>query len=379
MRFIILCLIVFVGCTSGDTFERYNSIYEVYDEASLQTIYIDETELINVVEEDYQIINSPSGAEYDVGLGHWISVHRESLFVVEYDKKGIKEIDLQSGKRLAQYQFEGEGPGEYRRISYYYSDNNTHFIVDTSLSKIILYDSDWNHIKDIIFEDLYSHPFNDFAFSADKFYFMSASNKDFILNSVSFRKNADSVHAFHNRIIPLGKQPKQYNEVYMDHADGKIAVIHPTIPFVFLYDRDYKIEQILQINFPGLGEIEQNAGTSDAERGGVNTNEQVILNPPPIAIETDKRISMNYFIIDMLYLDDRIAVYYANRYADLRFLTVLKKENCSWEHESSYRFYKDDDTLFTTFKMTYDEPWIYMGGMFEENIIRVNLSDLVSR
>lgn len=379
MRFIILCLIILVGCKSDNTFERYNIIYEVYEDARTETIFIDETEIINVAIQDYQTISSPVAADYDIGLGHWLSVHGESLFVVNYDKKGIKEIDLRSGKRMAQYQFEGEGPGEYRRISYYYSDGQSHFIVDASLSKIIQYDFDWNHTRDVIIEDLYSHPFNDFSLSANNFYYMSASNKDYVVNTLNIVDRRDSVQAFHRRIIPFGKQPSQYNEIYMDSNDEGLAFINPAMPFIFLYDREHQIDRILQIKFPGLDLIKSNVEISTMQNRGVENNETVLLNPPLVAFETDKRISMNYFIIDILYLNNRIAVYYANRSAELRFLTVLKKEKNEWMHDGSYQFYKDDNTLFTIFSMAYEEPWLYLGGMFEEDIIRVNLNDLVSR
>ncbi|REL33513.1 hypothetical protein DYD21_12145 [Rhodohalobacter sp. SW132] len=351
----------------------------MYGDELIETISIDEAEIIDVGNQNYQTIRSPLDAPFDVGLGHWFSVHGESLFIVNYDKKGIKKIDLRSGKHLAKYQFEGEGPGEYRRISYYYSDGQSHFIVDTSLYKIIQYDLGWNHIKDVILEDLYSHPFNDFAFSSNNFYYMSATNEQFVVNKLNLTDQPDFVQAFHRRIIPIGQQPVQYNEVYMDSNGEELAVINPALPFIFIYDREYQIDRILQIKFPGLDLIESNVERSNLQSTGIENNESVLLNPPPIAVETDKRISMNYFIIDILYLNNRIAVYYANRHAELRFLTLLKKEKNNWAHEGSYRFYKDDNTLFTIFSMAYDEPWLYLAGMFEEDIIRVNLSDLVHR
>lgn len=380
MRFVIICLLILVGCKSDNTFERYDIIDEIYEDAPTETIFIDETEIIDVAIQDYQTISSPVAANYDIGLGHWLSVHGESLFVVNYDKKGIKEIDLRSGKRIAQYQFEGEGPGEYRRISYYYSDGKFHFIVDASLNKIIQYDLDWNHTRDIIIEDLYSYPFNDFTLSANNFYYMSATNKDYVVNTLNIIDMPDSVQAFHRRIIPIGKQPSQYNLIYMDNHDEKLAFINPAMPFIFLYDREHQIDRILKVKFPGLDLIKSNVEISNTQnRGGVESNGTVLLNPPPIALETDKRISMDYYIVDILYLNNRIAVYYANKAAELRFLTVLKKEKNEWMHDGSFRFYKEDNTLFTIFSMAYKEPWLYLGGMFEEDIIRVNLNNLVNR
>jgi len=376
VRSIAICLLFITGCSNNNSLERYAPIYDLYDGAPIEVITIDESNLINVYKQDYQTIKAPQGATYDVGLGNWLSVHGESLFIVDFEKKGINQFDIQSGEHLAHYQFEGSGPGEYRNISYYFSNDNSHFIVDTSLGKIVQYNMDWDHERDIIFEDNYSHPFNNFAYSGNNFYYLSASNEIFLVNKLNISNSADSVQAFHSRVIPIGKQPVQYNYIYMDSNDGELAIVNPAMPFIFLYDREHQIEQMLQIRFPGLDGITSNVELSNTQRGGIVSNEPVILNPPPIAVETDKRISMDYFIIDILHLNNRIAVYYANKHADLRFLTVLKKEKNEWAHEGSYRFFKDDDTLFTIFSMTYREPWLYLAGMFEENIIRVNLDEL---
>jgi hypothetical protein len=151
--------------------------------------------------------------------------------------------------------------------------------------------------------------------------------------------------------------------------------MNPAMPFVFIYDKVHRLEQIIQVGFPGLEKIESNVSSSEslASSGAYDSDQPAIINPPPVGIKTDKRISMNNYIIDVQISENRVFIYYANRFADLRFLTVLKKKASGWEPAGSYRFIKNNGNLFTVFSMTYDDGWLYLASMFEQDIIRMKV------
>ena len=127
-----------------------------------------------------------------------------------------------------------------------------------------------------------------------------------------------------------------------------------------------------------MDKIESNRSASRnvSSSGASDGDQPALINPPPIPVETDKRVIMNYYIVDVQLSDERLFIYYANKFVDLRFLTVLKKETSGWEPEGSYRFLKDDGNLFTILSMTYDDGWLYLGSMFEPDIIHVKVGDI---
>jgi hypothetical protein len=379
LRVFIFCFLL-AACSTDNSLERYSIVHENYDESvKKDIIYINEANIENIKEDGFETISAPEGAFYEVGLGHWPAILGEKIISVDYRRKNIKEIDINSGRLLNEYAFEGGGPGEYRNIHYYFTSDSNHFIVDLNLGKIVRFDENWNHIQDLVLKDFNPSPFNKFSLSNSLLYYSSASNEDHLINQLNLKGTSNSITSFHKRIISIGKKPVHYNYVLMDSYNQKVAVTNHALPIVFIYNRDLILEQIISIQFPGLEKIETNTNNnSDLEnRAGIEwVDEHILLNPPPIEIETDKRIRYNQFMIDILLTEDMIILYYANRNADLRFLTVLKKTEEAWIHQGSYRFIKEDGSLFTVFALTHDKTWLYMSSQFEEDIIRIKLDDL---
>jgi hypothetical protein len=371
----ILLTVLLTGCNQKNAFDRYTPVLDIFPDAPVTTLYINETDIIDVKPGGYEIISAPEGANYDAGAGRWPSVMGGSIFNSGFNSPIIKEIDLETGELLSERELEGEGPGEYRHISYYETGDGYHFIADLTLGKIIQYDSEWSLVEEFILEEYTSQPFNNLAYSDSVFYHAAGFDSDYLITALRFGYGSTSSHSFHERIIPVGKQPRQYNQLLLDSHNGQLAVMNPSLPYVFMYDSTHALMEIVQVEFPGLNKIE---GSGSASRnnpgsGASNSGQSAIVNPPPIPIETDKRINMNPYIIDVELSDNRLFIYYANRFVDLRFLTVLKKEAGGWEPEGSYRFLKEDGSLFTIFAMTYDDGWLYFGGMFEEDIIRMKV------
>jgi len=371
----IFLTVLLIGCNQENAFDRYSPVLDIFPDAPVTTVYINKSDIIDVTPGGYDIISAPEGASHDASAGRWPSVMAGSIFNSGFNSPIIKEIDLETGELLSERKMEGEGPGEYRDISYYETGDGYHFIADLTLGKIIQYDSEWSLVKEFILEEYTSQPFNNLAYSDSVFYHAAGFDSDYLITALRFGNGNTSSHSFHERIIPVGKQPRQYNELLLDSHNEHLVVMNPSLPYVFMYDSTHSLMEIVQVEFPGLDKIE---GSGSASRnnpgsGASNSDQSAIINPPPIPIETDKRISMNYYIIDVELSDDRLFIYYANRFVDLRFLTVLKKGAGGWEPVGSYRFLKDDESLFTIFAMTYDDGWLYLGGMFEPDIIRMKV------
>ena len=372
-RYLLLSILL-IGCNQESALDRYSPVLEIFPDAPLSTVNINEEDIIDVTPSDYEIISAPEGTHYDAGAGRWPSVMAGSIFNSGFNSPIIKEIDLVTGELLSERKMEGEGPGEYRKISYYEAGDGYHFITDLTLGKIIQYDSEWSLKNEFILEGYTSQPFNNLAYSDSVFYHAAGFDSDYLITALRIGDGSTSSHSFHERIIPVGNQPRQYNELLLDSYNGQLAVMNPSLPYVFMYDSTHALEEIVQVAFPGLNKIETNleASRNNSGSGASDGDQPTFINPPPIPIETDKRISMNYYIVDVELSDNRLFIYYANRFVDLRFLTVLKKDG-GWEPEGSYRFLKEDGSLFTIFAMTYDDGWLYLGGMFEPDIIRMKV------
>jgi len=198
----------------------------------------------------YKIITAPEGSTYDAGARLWPSIMGGSIFNSGFNSLKIKEIDLKTGELLSENEFEGSGPGEYRNISYYETGVGFHFIADFTLGKMIQYDSEWNHVRDRSLGDYMSLPPYKLAYSDSVFYYPAGYHSEYLITGLRFDGRNTSSHSFHKRIIPVGKQPHQYNKLIMDSHNGQLAVMNHNMPFVFLYNDNHTLEEIIQVGFP---------------------------------------------------------------------------------------------------------------------------------
>jgi len=378
-RFWILFL--FIGNCSNQI-DYYEPVYERFSEAPVNHILIQDRDVFDIQMDSVELIQAPESAEYDIGLGHWPIAFKDSLLIVDFNHSAIKSLDIHSGDLLNQYDFQGRGPGEYQRIDYFFATDNYFLIIDRSASKVIRYSQLWEHIDDHLLEGLNTMTlFSSYTYQAPYFYYPAGADENYLIYALNLEDKGVESEAFHNRIISLGKKPVQYNDLWIDSSpNGELLIAHTSMPMLFLYDSEKYLDQILRIHFPGIEKIERSQTSSDLDnRGGINgQGEQILLNPPPIDIETDRSISMNNLIADIFYADNLIFIKYNNvrTGAENNFITILKKKDNHWIHFGSYRFYKQDGSMFSAFNLTWSEPWLYLASQFEENIIRVNVENL---
>src|SRR5690625_7335254 len=77
---------------------------------------------------------------------------------------------------------------------------------------------------------------------------------------------------------------------------------------------------------------------------------------------------MMFFLRNVVYAEDKLFFYYANRYADQQFLTMLEKKQGQWIKGGSYRFIKPDGDHFRIFNIWYGKPTFIYSGAWEENL-----------
>lgn len=378
-RFWILFL--FIGNCSNQI-DYYEPVYERFAEVPVNHISIQDRDVFDVQMDSVELIQAPESAEYDIGLGHWPIAFNDSLLLVNFNHSAIKSLDIQSGDLLNLYDFQGRGPGEYQRIDYFLSTDSYFLIVDRSASKVIRYNHFWEHIDDHLLEGLNTMTlFSSYTYHVPYFYYPAGADENYLIYTLDLEEEGLESKAFHNRIISLGKRPVQYNDLWIDSSpNGELLISHASMPMLFIYDNEKRLEQILRIHFPGIEKIERSQTSSDFDnRGGINEQgEQILMNPPPIDIQSNKRISMSNLIADVFHAGNLIFIKYNNvrTGAENNFITILQKKENQWVHFGSYRFFKEDGNIFSVFNLTWSDPWLYLASQFEENIIRVNVENL---
>ena len=375
--YLLLIFFLFESC-SHDNNDRYSIVLERFEDVPLENIHINETDILDLFSDNYEIIAAPEGAVHFTGLGNHLLVFEDSLLIATNDLM-LRAIDLETGDLLNEYSFKGKGPGEFQDISGIISTDNKIIIVDGRLMKISIFDYQWNHIQDHVLEgiDARSHP--GFIFNSPYFYYPIRDHNDHLIQRIKLNHSEESVRSFHNRIISYAKKPEQYNRLVISSAENlEIVVLHLALPYLFFYNEDLKLQQIIHVHLPGIDRI----GVDESEYSGSSAGAESVqtgafLNPPPIEIETSKAISMMFFLRNVVYAEDKLFFYYANRYADQQFLTMLEKKQGQWIKGGSYRFIKPDGDQFTVFNIVYNEPYLYLSSRWEEDIIRINTDNLL--
>lgn len=383
---IILALLFTCACTteSDQLPERYAPIYDKYSETSPYQIDIPETEITDVPYEAVQAIQAPEGAAYAAGLGQRVVATPDSLLVVTADRKTIKIIDINTGKQLNTYSFVGRGAGEYEYITNLQLTEESVMIADRHLSIVNLYDHKWNPKEEILLDDLdHTSSGSDIYLLPSRLYYPSATDSAHVIRTSNLAGgSSDTTVSFHKRVIPLGWFPKHYDFVMMDSSpSGELLVSSPVSPFLFLY-QSHDLKGLYYLDLPGLEVLHnltpENAPTRRPNASGSTSRR---IHPPPIPFELDERGGRMYpFIDDVLHTGDHILFCYSNWHAKQFFLTVLGRDsNDRWEHQGSYRFFKNSGEQFHIENLSYSEPWLYLNNHFEEEILRVNINELIQR
>lgn len=362
------CLLI-LGCTKTE--DRYAPVFKLFNQTEVLYLSIDNKEVIDLYPDKYEVINFDNDQNYFGGYGYRTVVLNDNLFIVSNDRKSIIKYNLINSNISDPFTFQGDGPGEYKIIDYVSSNGNHLFILDRSSYKLAEYDQNMNHINDHILKDFSQFSFNDGIALDDNsnVIYPIESDEEYLIKSKSLSDPKITDTTFHKRIIALGKQPTGYNNVLMEFNNrGKFALASKSMPLIFLYDGKVYPKTMLRIKGEHIDQIDESS-----------SDPSIILNPPPINnSDKNKTFKIDGFsFMDFIYNDNQIYFYFSNRYSNERYLIILENKIDEWIHLGSYRFKKNDQDLVTVSYMAFDDPWLFLGSKFEENIIRVNVNKLL--
>jgi len=361
-----VCVLVFT--CNKEPEDRYASVYGVYDSSLVGVISIDGKPVNDLYHDSYEIISFDPDNLFQ-GYATDLAVIENNLYFVSHHKVIVK-YNLKENSILDSVSFEGRGPGEYQIINQLFSDGSSLFVKDMLSQRLIQYDSDLKYINEFILDDLELMYGSKSDIKNGRIIYPLSSNEKYLARVLNLNNPNEAV-LFFNRIVALGKQPQQYNRFisYINPNEKKL-ITSSQMPLIFLFDTEFKVEKILRLKGNDVDALQADSQSNSTI--GLDDRD-VLLNPPPIAIETNRTIRVDaYASVDAIYQDNRIFLYFSNRYSEQRYLIVLEELAGIWTHKGSFRLKKNDESLFTVFYMKYSAPWLYFGSQFEDTVIRVH-------
>ena len=354
-----------IGCTKNT--DKYDTVYQHYGIDNPVSIDIDK-DVINLYPKDFDYFINEESQDSILGNGKFLEAINDSILYVVVQNQLLKKVNIKSLSIEKELIFKGNGPGEYNYIDNIIRLGTSLFILDKGMYKLIEYDFDLNHIKDIKLMDVETvNQRSTGTVSSKFFYYPIHLNKDYLYSRINLNDKT-SVN-YHKRFIPIGKQPIAYNG-YLQSINSKneLMLTSNKMPLFFIYDKSLQIKNLYKLVSRNIDKME----TSVEDKNSIR-----IVNPPPKIIDSKNRISFTGFsIIDAIITDDQIFIYFSNRFISDRYLIALKRNGDSWVHSGNYRFLKEPNDLFTIFDMTFSDPWLYLSSQFEEGIIRIDTQEL---
>lgn len=367
IHYVILSTTCFSIIACSESASRYETVYKHYGIENPINIYVDKT-VTNLYPKDFDYFVSQMSPDTVLGNGTFLEAINDSILVVVVQNQLLKKVNLKSLLIEEERIYQGNGPGEYGSIDDILKIDSSIFIFDKNKFKLIEYDRNLNHIRDIKLSDVETiNQRSTGALSSNFFYYPIYFNEDYLYSRIDL-KNKTSVN-YHKRFIPTGKQPIAYN-AYLQSTNSKeeLLLASNKMPLFFIYDSTLQLKNLYKLDSPIIDKV---------ETSGENENSNRVLNPPPKILDSKTRVSFNGFsIIDAIIADEIFFIYFSNRFINDRYLIVLKRDGDKWTHLENYRFLKNNKDVFTVFDMTYSSPWLYLSSQFEEGIIRIDTQKL---
>ncbi|WP_146198625.1 hypothetical protein [Rhodohalobacter mucosus] len=359
LMFIALLSCLWFGC--NEVSDRYAPVYEFFPEAELSHVLIEEQKIIEVRIDPVdssgviQTLDTMAGGDFLIHIG-------DSLVTVYNGRQSILILDTETGQTLGQYTFTGRGPGEYQRIDQLLYSNGYFLIVDASLGKVIRFDSRFQFLEEYEIRDMF--PQSGFAYRHPLFFYPVNSDPDYLIKKL-FLNNPDVNPGFHKRIISIGKQPSGYNRVLMDvNGQGDLLVTAIQMPLLFMYGSDTSVDRLIRLHY---SEFEMEEEQVEFDQG---VGQRVLVNPPPVEIETDQVIRGRNLISGLLYRDDEVMLIHSG------MITLLRTDGNEFHHVKSIRVFDQDGEPFYPMYMAWIDDDIYLSSKFRDYIVRLDPSSL---
>ncbi len=368
---LFVILISVIGCSN--TSDRYNFVFETYEHVSIQDVDLNQ-KITDLYPTDFEMFTNKNKP---LGAGRVSEVINDSILIVVENYSLIKKVNLNLKKVELEKSMIGRGPGEYEKINDIVRSDSGFIVLDRERGKFLEYDSNLELLHEWFSDEInFSEHGSRIDFHNGRIYYPIRDDTTFLFSSSVLYQN-QITQAFHKRFIPIGKQPRSYNEFIPRSSNSGTLVTSTFMPILFLYSDNLDLKKILRLKLKDLDKYEYDSNSENYDNGIQSAAGNTLTNPKPQILNGNKSVRLNGFkIFDTIFTDNKIVLYFSNRYIQDRYLIVLEKVNSEWIHSGSYRLYSKHDDTFTVMDMAYYEPWLYLSSQFENNIIRVNLNDL---
>lgn len=363
-------ILIIVGCISVSCNrledDRYAPAYRFFDTSLITFLSVD-TEVVDLYPEDFDTLTIKGTETVYFGYGNQMAILNGYLFHVSNNRTAVIRYDFDKKNVSGLFSYVGRGPGEYQLIYDLITCGKYLYVLDANSSKLIKYDYDLNFLREFHLDGAVLGINIGLAIVNNTILYTTTKDEEYLIKTMSKVDMKKATKNFHHRIISLGKSTTFYNQLHITpNGLGEFAVVSTNIPIVHIYNEDFEVESVMRLRGAHLEEV----STTTTEPG-------IILNPPPIDIETDQTVKLDGFsFIDAQFSENQLFLYFSNRYSFQRYLIVLEKNNDQWRHKGSYRFYKNSNDLFTVFNIHFNSPFLYLSSPFEGDIIRVNINKL---
>lgn len=368
---LILCVISFFSCSNHDVVETpdpYQPVFDLFQGVSLQHIYLDDKKHQHLGPEFYSVIEIPNEDVQNNGMS-WATLINRTIYSVSQNMESIKAFNLDT-ESSEEYSFLGRGPGEYQSISQLMEGDSSIKIVDGGSPRIKEYDLSLNFMDEYELDEFnmfypvgYNHPYMVYPL---------LNNEDFLYRVTNLDNIVDQDLPFHKRLISVGKQPRAYNQAVIDIANnGDIAVLSATMPLMFHYSMNEKSglkepKRIVRFHHKNL----ETLGTET--KFGSDFGENVVENPPPIEFEPDNSVVVGVTPLfqSMVFTEEWVFI---KQIPDNR-LVILKKYEDDIEYVGSFQFIDKENEPLNFISISYSEPWVVLGSLSENKVLKVNVS-----
>lgn len=350
MKYLLVgTILLFVISCSNDEVVILNTPNDVLNSqlnsaSSTSVILIDSTSVDTVFADQSNVI-SPQGNEPEVVMGRvsGLSSLNEIIYLSDLQNSSVWRID-KNNDSMNLIGRSGSGPGEFEMLMGIEINSSSIFTVEPS--RIQQFDTTMTYVDEIsqvVFGE---------KIAVSENYLIAPLNpnaNDFLLQVREAQAPFEEIARFMQPIIPPGFQPGAYNNVEFSINDsGQIAAAYLGLPYLFIFNEEFNIEQVIHFEFDGDG----------------------LENPSPEPVRNAEAMRVSSFIENLNLLDDG-TIYFTHSMN--MYKLVQERERYRLDKTIHYTFsdpVKREETpwgLQPTSLHVHDDI-ILVGSIFEESI-----------
>lgn len=358
---IILVLVLISSCNKKN--DPYSPVYEKFPDFQIQRLNV-ESDPIYLSPNDYESFTFTSET---FGTEYLLFTSDGDLYTVDKQQKTIRQHNSRTLEEIRSFSYIGSGPGEYQEIGAISTTSNQITILDRWKSKVIRFTNSFDFIDEIVVSGM--HPEDNISTFDNSLIFHTRTNDKSLLGIMDFSDTTRTY--FHNHVIPHRSQPAGYNKTRMHYDRGYLSLASANMPLIFIYEissNSSKPIKLLRLNASYM-EMIGKPMSFDAGFGS-----SLIANPPPVemSLEPGRTIGNNP-VFQRVWMSNPYLILHE---VQNRSLIVLKHKNFSFTHLFNIKILDDDGLQVPWSDIQIKYPYIYVGVITENRILRFDISKL---